>query len=123
MVGFCWGGKYALRAGLESNIVQKDGAKVPLVDAVVALHPSNLSIPADVDGLIVPTSVGWGEVDAEVNIKQKSEVEGVHTQAKRAGRKVPEIEHQVYKPGRHGFAVRGNPDDPQEKKCLVAICA
>jgi hypothetical protein len=24
----------------------------------------------------------------------------------------------VYQPGRHGFAVRGNPDDPEERKCL-----
>lgn len=119
MVGFCWGGKYAFRAGLQSNMVEKDGAKVPLVDAVVALHPSNLSIPADIEALVVPTSVGWGEIDSEVNIKQKGEVESVHAKAKDAGRKLPDIEHQVYKPGRHGFAVRGNPDDPQEKKCLV----
>jgi len=37
MVGFCWGGRYALRAGLASNAVQIDSEKVPLVDAVVAL--------------------------------------------------------------------------------------
>jgi hypothetical protein len=31
---------------------------------------------------------------------------------------VPEMVHKVYKPGRHGFAVRGNPDDPLERACL-----
>jgi hypothetical protein len=34
------------------------------------------------------------------------------------GNKVPEMEHRVYEPGRHGFAIRGNPDDEKERKCL-----
>ena len=118
MVGFCWGGKYALRAGLESNMIEVDGEKVPLVDAVVALHPSHVAIPDDVETLVVPVSYGWGLEDEGVSIEQKGKVENTHSKAKTAGRKVPEMEHKVYKPGRHGFAVRGNPDDPQERACL-----
>jgi dienelactone hydrolase len=118
MVGFCWGGKYALRAGLESNMIEMDGVKKPLVDAVVALHPSNLVFPDDVEALVVPTTVGWGLEDTGVKIEQKGKVEEIHAKAKGAGRELPEIVHKVYKPGRHGFAVRGNPDDPQERKCL-----
>jgi len=118
MVGFCWGGRYAIRAGLESNMIEKDGKKVPLVDAVVALHPSNLALPGDVETLVVPVSIGWGLKDEGVKFEQKGQVEEIHAKAKKAGRKVPEMEHRVYEPGRHGFAVRGNPDDPQEKKCL-----
>ncbi|KUJ15016.1 alpha/beta-hydrolase [Mollisia scopiformis] len=118
MVGFCWGGKYAIRAGLESNKIEVNGSKVPLVDAVVALHPSHLAIPADVETLVVPTSYGWGQEDPQVSIESKGKIEDIHANAKKAGRKVPEMEHKVYKPGRHGFAVRGNPDDPQERACL-----
>lgn len=118
MVGLCWGGKYAIRAGLESNMIDIDGAKVPLVDAAVALHPSNLEVPADVENLVVPVTYGWGEEDTAVKIELKGKVEEVHAQARKQGRKVPEMEHKVYKPGRHGFAVRGNPDDPQERACL-----
>jgi len=118
MAGFCWGGRYALRAGLESNMIEIDGKKVPLVDAVTVLHPSNLVLPDDVETLVVPTSCGWGLEDSEVNIEQKSKMEDIHAKAKKAGRKLPEIEHKVYKPGRHGFAVRGNPDDALEKACL-----
>ena len=118
MVGFCWGGKYAFQAGLERNMIEVDGAKVPLVDAVVGLHPSNLILPNDVETLVVPVSYGWGLEDAGVKIEQKGMVEEIHAKAAKAGRKVPVMEHTVYKPGRHGFAVRGNPDDPQEKKCL-----
>jgi dienelactone hydrolase len=118
MVGFCWGGKYAIRAGLESNMIKVDGKKVPLVDAIVALHPSHLDVPEDVETLVVPVTYGWGLEDPQVKIETKGKVEAVHVQATKSGRKVPEMEHQVYKPGRHGFAVRGNPDDPLERACL-----
>jgi dienelactone hydrolase len=118
MVGFCWGGKYAIRAGLESNMIEIDGKKVPLVDAIVALHPSHLDVPEDVETLVVPVTYGWGLEDPQVKIETKGKVEAVHSQATKSGRKVPEMAHQVYKPGRHGFAVRGNPDDPLERACL-----
>lgn len=118
MVGFCWGGKYAIRAGLESNMIEIDGGKVPLVDAVVALHPSHLALPDDVEALVVPVSYGWGQEDTMVNIELKAKIEGIHATARQEGRKLPEMEHKVYKPGRHGFAVRGNPDDPLERACL-----
>ena len=105
MVGFCWGGKYAIRAGLESNMVEIEGAKVPLVDAIVVLHPSHVASPDDVGTLVVPVSYGWGLEDQGVSIEQKAKVEAIHAKAKAAGAKVPEMEHRVYKPGRHGFAV------------------
>lgn len=119
MVGFCWGGRYALRAGTEANMITLEGGKkVPLVDAVVALHPSNLVFPGDVQNPVVPMSVGWGLEDTGVKIEQKGIVEGIHAKEKEAGRELPELEHKVYTPGRHGFAVRGNPDDPQERAAL-----
>ncbi|KIX92447.1 uncharacterized protein Z520_11767 [Fonsecaea multimorphosa CBS 102226] len=118
MVGFCWGGKYAIRAGLESNMIEVDGKKVPLVDAVAALHPSHLTLPHDVEALVVPVTIGWGVEDQGVSFETKAKVEDIHARAKAAGRKMPEVVHKVYKPGRHGFAVRGNPDDPEERACL-----
>ena len=118
MVGFCWGGRYAIRAGLEDNMIEIGGVKVPLVDAVVALHPSNMVVPADVEKPVVPISYGWGQEDQGVSIETKGKVEAVHARISKEGRKVPEMQHRVYKPGRHGFAVRGNPDDPQERACL-----
>ncbi|PYH41784.1 dienelactone hydrolase family protein [Aspergillus saccharolyticus JOP 1030-1] len=119
MVGFCWGGKYALQAGRERNQIEVDGGKkVPLVDAVVALHPSHVALPGDVEDLMVPVSVGWGLEDQGVDIAQKGLMEDVHEKEKKNGRQLPEIQHKVYKPGRHGFAVRGNPEDPLERACL-----
>ncbi|KAH8195681.1 hypothetical protein TruAng_010164 [Truncatella angustata] len=118
MVGYCWGGRYAIRAGLKSSMIQLNDESVSLVDAVVALHPSNLSIPEDVTDLVVPTSYGWGVEDVAVSIKLKGKVEEVHSKASEAGNSVPEMEHKTYTPGRHGFGVRGNPDDPLERACL-----
>jgi len=119
IVGMCWGGRYAIRAAKEDHSIELvDGKKVPLVDAAVALHPSNLVMPTDAEGLFVPVSCGWGEEDTMTNIKLKGEIEQLVKKERDAGKEVPEIEHRVYKPGRHGFAVRGNPEDPAEKKCL-----
>ncbi|KAG4442165.1 hypothetical protein IFR05_002378 [Cadophora sp. M221] len=118
MVGMCWGGRYAIRAGLGSKQIEKDGVKIPLIDAAVALHPSNLVMAEDFDGLVVPVSYGWGVEDIAVSYKLKAQVEGIHEKEKKDGKKVPEMEHKSYEPGRHGFSVRGNPDDLKERKCL-----
>ncbi|KAH7138726.1 Alpha/Beta hydrolase protein [Dendryphion nanum] len=118
MVGTCWGGRYAIRAGLESKKIEIDGAKVPLIDCAIALHPSNLVLPDDFQDLAVPVSIGWGVEDITVSIALKGKVEDIHAKAKADGKTVPEMEHKTYTPGRHGFSVRGNPDDPQERKCL-----
>ncbi|KAM7214901.1 alpha/beta-hydrolase [Rhypophila decipiens] len=122
MVGFCWGGKYAIRAGLDEHMIEIGARKekVPLVDAVVALHPSHLVVPADVEGLVVPVSYAWGEEDSLVSLETKTKVEKVESRVGKAeGKKPrPKMEHQVYRPGRHGFAVRGNPDDAAERACL-----
>ncbi|KAF2646055.1 alpha/beta-hydrolase [Massarina eburnea CBS 473.64] len=118
IVGYCWGGRFAIRAGLERNQIDIGGIKIPLVDAAVALHPSNLAFPEDVENLAVPVSYGWGQEDTMSGIKQKGKIEAIHEEEKGKGRKVPEMEHKVYKPGRHGFAVRGNPDDEDERAAL-----
>jgi dienelactone hydrolase len=118
IVGFCWGGRYAVRAGMASNAIEIDGEIVPLVDAVVALHPSNMVVPMDVEALAVPTSFGWGTEDAVTSIGEMAKVEQTHAKVAAAGGKLPTIEHKSYTPGRHGFGVRGNPEDPAEKSCL-----
>ncbi|KAH7407189.1 Alpha/Beta hydrolase protein [Cadophora sp. MPI-SDFR-AT-0126] len=118
MVGMCWGGRYAIRAGLESKMIERDGVKIPLIDAAVALHPSNLVMGEDFEKLVVPVSYGWGKEDVAVSYKLKGQVEAIHERERKEGRKVPEMEHKTYEPGRHGFSVRGNPDDPKERKIL-----
>ncbi|KAK6539353.1 hypothetical protein TWF694_009583 [Orbilia ellipsospora] len=118
MVGMCWGGRYSFQMAQEKHMIEIEGKKVPLVDAAVALHPSNLVFPEDAEGLVAPLSCGWGEKDTNTKIELKGQLEEIVRKEKAAGKTVAEVVNQVYTPGRHGFAVRGDPDDPQEKKCL-----
>ncbi|KAF2438487.1 alpha/beta-hydrolase [Karstenula rhodostoma CBS 690.94] len=119
MVGMCWGGRFVLRASRSSESIQgADDKPVPLIDAGVALHPSNVVLPEDVEGLAVPVSIGWGEVDEVTPFKQKGQIEEIMKKRTEAGASPPEMENKVYTPGRHGFSVRGNPEDPAERKCL-----
>ena len=48
----------------------------------------------------------------------EGQVEGIHTKKREEGESLPDIEYKTYTPGRHGFSVRGNSDDPKERKCL-----
>ena len=54
-VGFCWGGRYAI-------LLTHEGA-VPFVDAAVAMHPSSLSIPAEIEKIAKPVSIQVGDSD------------------------------------------------------------
>ena len=72
----CWGGRYAIRAGLGSNAIETDEGMKPLVDAVVALHPSNLVLLDDVRDVVVPVSIGWGVRDSIVSYKMEGQVRG-----------------------------------------------
>lgn len=118
MVGFCWGGRYAIRAGMAQHRISINETATPLIDAVVALHPSNMVLPDDITELVVPMSCGWGAQDIAVNYATRGKIEKFHEEERTRGKRVPEIEHRRYEPGRHGFAVRGNPDDEGERSCL-----
>jgi dienelactone hydrolase len=84
----------------------------------VALHPSNLVLPKDVEEICIPTSIGWGLQDTMTKIELKGQIEDIQRKEKDKGKNTIEAVHHVYSPGRHGFSIRGNPDDPEEKKIL-----
>ncbi|PVI02965.1 hypothetical protein DM02DRAFT_612606 [Periconia macrospinosa] len=118
MVGYCWGGRYTLRAAREENKIEVQGKKVPLIDAAVAQHPSNLVLPEDARGLVVPVSVGWGEHDSMISLAVKEAFEKTCKAEVKDGGTEVETENVLWSPGRHGFAVRGNPDDKEERAIL-----
>ncbi|KAH7112068.1 Alpha/Beta hydrolase protein [Dendryphion nanum] len=106
VVGFCWGAYGATH-------IARDGDKaangVPLVDAVYTAHPSEVKVEDFVD-IKVPYSLVIGDVDFAFAIDKVREVEKI------LGRN-QEVESEVLviPAARHGFAVRGNPDDEVEK--------
>ena len=89
-----------------------------MVDVVVALHPSYLVVPDDVEKLAVPTSYRWSIEDSVVSFEQKAKVEEIHARRAKTAGPILAMEHKTYKPGRHGFGMRGNPDNPLERACL-----
>ncbi|KAI9819707.1 MAG: hypothetical protein M1832_003941 [Thelocarpon impressellum] len=104
VAGYCWGGQHAI-------LLAHDDAetKAPLVDAVFTAHPSGVDIPGHIRGVRVPLSIAIGTKDMVLNMK------GVHELQTTLGEKtdVPN-EVQTYEGAKHGFAVRGNPKDPDE---------
>ncbi|KAI9742199.1 MAG: hypothetical protein M1818_004099 [Claussenomyces sp. TS43310] len=117
VAGFCWGGKFTvlLAQDAPSSRVHKAGSEAgephSLVDAAFTAHPSLLQVPEDITPVSVPLSIAIGDVDMAL---KKSLVE----QAKEILEKKKAGDHEciIYPGAKHGFAVRGDPDDPRQKE-------
>lgn len=117
VAGFCWGGQHAVmlahdtpssrvhRPGTEAGQVQK------LVDCVHTAHPSFLSVPKDILAVssTVPLSIAVGDNDMVLKLPLVEKTKEI-LEKKQAG----DNEVVVYKGGKHGFAVRGDPKDPKQ---------
>ncbi|KAI8928974.1 dienelactone hydrolase [Entophlyctis helioformis] len=90
-VGYCWGGKYALRLGA-----------MGLVTASIAAHPSVVDVATDVRGTTAATLLLLAESDFAFGDKLKAEALKAIAAAG-----VPS-EAVAYKGTKHGFAVRGS---------------
>ena len=101
--GYCWGGKFAFLLCSDS---QKAANGKSLLDCAFVAHPSNLAMPADVNGVNLPLSLAVGDVDMVMPIKQVQ-------QAKEILEKKGTDKHEVVIiPGaEHGFAIRARPED------------
>ncbi|KAF2849029.1 dienelactone hydrolase family protein-like protein [Plenodomus tracheiphilus IPT5] len=100
-IGFCYGGWAALRLGADPG----------LIDAVSVAHPSMVD-KSEIDGVKVPVQVLAPEHDVQYTQELKAYTLEV---LPKAG--VP-FEY-VYFPGLvHGFAARGNPNEPKQKEGL-----
>ena len=116
VIGFCWGGRYALLAG-HGDFSTGEGKGV---DAVYACHPSLVSIPADFDPIAVPTSLALGGKDSLLGEKEVGQIREV-MEAKRKGEqgtRLEESEVRVYEDQVHGFALRGDWSSEGDKKAM-----
>ncbi|KAL9603994.1 MAG: hypothetical protein Q9219_000756 [cf. Caloplaca sp. 3 TL-2023] len=119
--GFCWGGLHAVYLTHPSALTPSGK---PLVDAAFTAHPSALTVPADVEKAEKPLSISNGTRDFMLKLPG---IESVKTVFKRKNEEEKEagdgdgdgeekFEIRVVEGARHGFAVRGNPDDEEEMK-------
>lgn len=81
------------------------------MDAAYTAHPSELKVPADIEGIAVPYSMVIGDADFALDIERVREAEEVLRRKKDV-----ESEVVVLPGAAHGFAVRGRPDDEREKE-------
>lgn len=92
MIGYCFGGRYALLAGAYMG-----------ADAVAAFHPSRMGVELEAAAKIrVPTSFHFGGADAQVPM---SEIEAV----RKALAADPLAKSYVYPGVAHGFSSPGGP--------------
>lgn len=102
-VGFCWGGRYAVLLG---------GGASPLVDAVVANHPSFLTDEDIAAVTKTPVAIFWGDRDEILPAGQLDGFEAVLT--KNLG--ATKVLVKRYAGTVHGFTIRGDDQNEREKK-------
>lgn len=98
--GYCWGGKIAVHLAQKPDVV----------DAICSAHPGGLSLPADIDRIQKPVVFVLAEKDWEIKAPQVKIIEDTL-----AGKP---FEHrvQLFPHVAHGFAVRGDENDPAVKQ-------
>lgn len=112
VIGFCWGGRYALLAG-HKDFSSGEGKGV---DAVVSLHPSLVSVPADFEDIVVPTAIGVGDKDSLLGMK---DVEGIkEVMERKKETEGVESEVRVYEDQIHGWSLRGDFSSEKDKKAM-----
>jgi len=104
--GFCWGGKWVtlLVGGREKAA---DGQF--LVECGFTAHSSALDIPADLEKVVQPLSIAHASLDFALGPAAFKTMKQVMDQKSHC-------ELVVYEGAKHGFAVRGNPNDEKEKR-------
>jgi carboxymethylenebutenolidase len=94
-VGYCFGGKLVFALGQQKK-----------VDCLVSVHPSPPSLPEGVEGISCPLLLICAEKDY---LLSRQKADGI---IKFARDSKSQAELRFYEGVSHGFAVRGNDDDP-----------
>ncbi|KAG5812693.1 hypothetical protein H9Q74_006804 [Fusarium xylarioides] len=107
VVGFCWGA-YGI-THLAHGEVAANGKTI--IDAAFTAHPSEIEVSRDIGPVKLPFSMVIGDVDFALPLKE------VHNAAEilEAKRDV-DTEVVLIPNAKHGFAVRGNPNNKEEKE-------
>lgn len=107
VVGFCWGAHAAIRLARGDHI---SNGNIPFIDAAFTAHPSEVKVE-DFSGIKIPFSMIIGDIDFAFKLEDVKKVTDILAAETAVANEV------VVVPGaQHGFAVRGNPNDPSEKE-------
>jgi dienelactone hydrolase len=103
VAGFCWGGLHAIKLAHDTPETRTSDGLRPLVNAIFAAHPSNLTVGSDIGDIRRNISIAIGDDDAVMNLQQVKQAEAVL-----ATKEDVESEVVVYPGAKHGFAVRAS---------------
>lgn len=109
--GFCWGGLHAVNL---THATSTTPSGKPLVDAAFTAHPSALTVPADLEKAHKPLCISNGTKDFVLNMKGVESIKEVFARKNEEEGGKGKFELNVVEGARHGFAVRGDPDDEEE---------
>ncbi|KAL4796760.1 hypothetical protein BDV19DRAFT_387953 [Aspergillus venezuelensis] len=102
--GFCWGGKHTVLLAHGAHTTLDNGEEKNLIDAGFTGHPSMLSLPGDIENIVIPVSFALAEFDVQLGEAKRGVLgkvmEGVE---ERVGGEV-----KVYLGAGHGFCVRAD---------------
>lgn len=101
VIGFCWGGRYAILAAHDNS-----------VDAAYACHPSLVAIPGDFDPVTKPLSLALGTQDSLLGMKEVEQIKEIME------KKDVESQVKIYEDQVHGFALRGDWSSEKDKKAM-----
>ncbi|KAF4995700.1 hypothetical protein FDECE_12729 [Fusarium decemcellulare] len=107
VVGFCWGAfgvTHLAHGGLARN-------GKTLIDAAFTAHPSEIKVPRDIEGVKLPYSMVIGDVDFALPLKEVQKAAKILEDKREVDTEVVIIPN-----AKHGFAVRGNPNNKIEKE-------
>ena len=112
--GFCWGGLYGVHLTHEGEDTKTSGGRA-LVDAVFVAHPSNLTIPQDIEKVTGNLSIAIGDDDVVMPLNQVKIAQQVFKDKLNVDSEVV-----VYPGAKHGFSVRASRAKPDSKETKQA---
>ncbi|KAI4093867.1 MAG: hypothetical protein LQ344_002606 [Seirophora lacunosa] len=112
--GFCWGGRHVIALSHGNETVNGQ----PLIDVGYTAHPSNLSLPADIEKVELPLAIDQGSADFVLNMAGVKTIRGIferkNGELREEGKERPRFEIKVVDGAKHGFAVRCDMDNGEE---------
>ncbi|KAM7198236.1 hypothetical protein V8F20_006263 [Naviculisporaceae sp. PSN 640] len=135
VAGFCWGGSFAVKLthDIPKNKVLfnpsgipgvKQGVRCHIIDCAFTAHPALIKIPGDIEKVIWPLAIANGDDDEWMGKKKWDELVAIMerknkavNETSRSGDEQGELyQAKVYPGAKHGFAVRGDRDDPMQRE-------
>lgn len=115
--GFCWGGKYVT---LLCQDTERSSSGKTLLDCGFTAHPSQLVLPMDIEAVKMPLCISSGSMDFLLKPEGYEMIKEIFARKEgelnAEGKRGAMFEMNVVDGAKHGFAIRGNPGDEDEKR-------